>query len=905
MKRVVLFLFFIFVSFEFGMPHHVKAEEILEKITLENSLKLFNESMNLFYGMKNIDKNDPLTWFFSNNIVRNGNYYSLNTDIIKNAINNENYNNLFIVYGSEYSVPDNNRVYFEGKLQPRYLGFNINGDSHENPDYPFNSWSGWKIPERIFIKNPWNNIELCNYYKLSKNRFSGFEIKLSRPDRTEYIGNLEKNIQLGLDLIFGGKTGKDILVNPNNFADTMLYDAGTKPIDPDTGRAGLWSDFLYVIQPPTYYSWGYGHIFKSNGSGFDYMTIPIAPFVLVKDNISVHLNSLPSISIYENTEATISAYATADTDKNIKTSAHWQGFDSSGKTVFDVKNPEFTIENGIKQSTIKTPLLKSGKYKFMLTVNDPSDPNPAESIYTDNTVEILVNVIPKTSIKGSVTLDYDVLSRDFNHPLNNGHNITAELHLAETTDKVKYTWIPNTTNGALDITKNDPQNVLSGFKITNNPQEVNSNNTTVVKAPVATANINRKSLGDNPGWIYARNLVDLIATPVINYSGSVTREFKKEIYGIVSYTELGDETSGETRQVPNFGWLYDGGGNTSALFSPLGNEPITVVAHVFNGRANLSIQRKFREEFAANESTVTKKKLYWVSQPINLDVHRWMKHLTSSGAVKSLEARPGQFDRVFKGQEEAEITYKIDIPISKYYELDRKNASNREPTSNKNYPRVQFAFDRDYDNILYPIKSGYYFNPAGKYSVTLKTVTYKNRRELTQNHKDLLESIQNSFRFSSNLIYQESKKKYNLNLNRTDSLINITKSQTQSTYELIPHSPNENGITHELFREILEGWNESGTLDSYTNYKYREFVSDSNAPIYKVTETTILTFEVNKDNKKLYTDYDMPEGNNYWMQASFNDFTYKGMYIKGTGVLDNINISVVDSAYNDQFSSEN
>ena len=199
---------------------------------MENSLELFNESMNLFYGMKNIDKNDPLTWFFSNNIVRNGNYYSLNNDIIKSAINNENYKNLFIVYGSEYSVPDNNRIYFEGKFQPRYLGFNMNGDSYDNPDYPFDSWSGWKISERIFFKNPWNNIELCNHYKISKNRFSGSEIKLSRPDGTEYIGNLEKNIQLGLDLILGTKTGKDLLVNPDNLADIRLYDAGTKPNDP-------------------------------------------------------------------------------------------------------------------------------------------------------------------------------------------------------------------------------------------------------------------------------------------------------------------------------------------------------------------------------------------------------------------------------------------------------------------------------------------------------------------------------------------------------------------------------------------------------------------------------------------------------------------------------------------------
>ncbi|KNY27498.1 Athe_2463 domain-containing protein [Pseudobacteroides cellulosolvens] len=908
MKRIIAILLIFLITLGIYKIPYSYAEEINGKITVDNSLKLFNESMKLFYGMKNVDKNNPDTWYFVNNIVRNGNYYSINTDLIKNAvIDEEHYYNLFIVYGSQYSVADNNQIYFKGKLEPRYLGFNQEGDNFENPNHPFDSWGGWKITDKVFIKNPWDNTPLSIKYNFVRSRFSGSEINLSRPDGTTYKGNLEKNIQLGLDLVRGPQTGKDLLVNPGKYADTRLYDVGSKPIDPETGKPGQWCDFVQVIQPPTYYSWGHGWIFRDNGSGYNYMSVPIAPFKLLQDNISVQINTTPVFSVYEDTEVNISSLVTADTDEAVKTSAHWEGVDASGKSIFDSKDPEFTIENGKKQSNIKTPALKSGKYTFKFTVNNQANPSPVESVYVDNSVKVTINVIPRVTINGTVTLDYDVLSRDFHRPLNNGNNISAVLELGENTETTRYTWIPNTTNGALDVTRTDPQNIFSGFKVLNNPPEVSSNKTTVNKTPIATASIKRQSLGDNPGWLYARNLIDLISVPVINYSGSVTREFKKEVYGVVSYSESTDNTTNPatTIKTPNYGWIYDGGGEMEALFNPLGTEPITVIAHVFNGTASLPKEKKFRQEYSASESSDTKKKMYWVSQSFNLNVHRWMKHLSSNGSVKSLEARPGQFDRVFKGQEEAEITYKVETPISKYYEYDRKNARNQEPPGNKSYPRVPFASDEDYSSIPYPFKSGYYFNPAGKYSVTLKTVTYKNRQELTQNHKDLLESIQNSFQFSSNLIYEESKKKYNLNINRTSNLLTITRGQTQSHYELIPHSPNNNGYTHEMFKEILEGWSESETIGSFNNYMYREFISDSNAPVYKVTETTTLTFEVNKNNKKLYTDYDMPDGNNYWMRASFNDFTYKGMKIKGTGMFDNIGINVVDSAYNDLFNDEN
>ena len=332
------------------------------------------------------------------------------------------------------------------------------------------------------------------------------------------------------------------------------------------------------------------------------MSVPIAPFKLLHNNIFVQLNIAPVFSVYEDTEVNISALATVDTDEPVKTSAHWEGIDASGKNIFDSKDPEFIIENGRKQSSIKTHPLKAGKYTFRFTVNDQANPSPVENVYVDNSVNVTVNVIPRVTINSTVTLDYDVLSRDFQRLLNNGNYISAVLELVESTDTARYTWVSNTTNGSLDVTKTDPQNIFSGFKILNNPPEVNSDKTTVIKTPTITANINRQFLGDNPGRTYAKNLADLISVSVINYSCLVTREFKREIYGIVSYSESIDNTIDPPSAIttPNYGWIYDGGGLMEALFNPFGTEHITVVAHVFNGTANLPKEKKFRQEYSVS-----------------------------------------------------------------------------------------------------------------------------------------------------------------------------------------------------------------------------------------------------------------------------------------------------------------
>jgi len=46
----------------------------------------------------------------------------------------------------------------------------------------------------------------------------------------------------------------------------------------------------------------------------------------------------------------------------------------------------------------------------------------------------------------------------------------------------------------------------------------------------------------------------------------------------------------------------------------------------------------------------------------------------------------------------------------------------------------------------------------------------------------------------------------------------------------------------------MEGYSLSGSLDSYNKYKYREYVAGGK--VFKITETTKVTFIINEGNAK-------------------------------------------------------
>ena len=123
--------------------------------------------------------------------------------------------------------------------------------------------------------------------------------------------------------------------------------------------------------------------------------------------------------------------------------------------------------------------------------------------------------------------------------------------------------------------------------------------------------------------------------------------------------------------------------------------------------------------------------------------------------------------------------------------------------------------------------------------------------------------------------------------------------------EEIQHSEAVDGDTHPYWKDILEGYYESDTIDSKLQYKYREYVQDGQ-PLYRITEETTVTIEINPENEKVFTHVHMPDGE-YTVKAWIEELDlakikqeYKKLgVLRGMASLDEIAVSVKGSMYED------
>jgi len=129
-----------------------------------------------------------------------------------------------------------------------------------------------------------------------------------------------------------------------------------------------------------------------------------------------------------------------------------------------------------------------------------------------------------------------------------------------------------------------------------------------------------------------------------------------------------------------------------------------------------------------------------------------MFHLDAAGNPKTWEAVPGRYQREFVQQCSADIDWNVTSSIKQEYEQDRE-AARQGKRGQAFYNKVVFATDKNLISYDYPIKSGYYFNPAGKYTFEVTTVNYKTGQGKTKEHEELVNALINSFRYESNLIY--------------------------------------------------------------------------------------------------------------------------------------------------------
>ena len=228
----------------------------------------------------------------------------------------------------------------------------------------------------------------------------------------------------------------------------------------------------------------------------------------------------------------------------------------------------------------------------------------------------------------------------------------------------------------------------------------------------------------------------------------------------------------------------------------------------------------------------------------------------------------------------------------------------------------------------YPIRSGYIFNPTGTYTFKLTTVIYKETDDDTEEHKKFVNAIINSFRYESDMVYitpthqavtidgkDEAVDKTGTSYGRSRAFAAVGKEPrlfrikvdnddyNKKNLKELKHNYTESG-TDDQFKPVMEGYEESNTLNSKDDYKYVEFVHEDET-VYKIEETTTVTITINPDNVRLYTHAMMKNGDYsirvYIDNVSLNALTNGSLTgdLIGVGILDRIYIKVVGSMYDD------
>ena len=301
----------------------------------------------------------------------------------------------------------------------------------------------------------------------------------------------------------------------------------------------------------------------------------------------------------------------------------------------------------------------------------------------------------------------------------------------------------------------------------------------------------------------------------------------------------------------------------------------------------------------------------------SFDVVRYMCHLDEYGNEYGWEAVGGQYVRTFIGQSSGAITWQTIGTMKHFYTADRDAASARK-TGKGNYTLAVFATDKLLQNYAYPIKSGYYFNPAGSYRCKVETLQYKDTRGSTEEHKELVQATIDAFSYESGLIYVNKSHNYGkigpITAATPRGLLEIKENyQNEAAALPLKTTLSKDGYIDPLLKGVLEGYGESATAGSYEYYRYREY---TNQVIYEVKETTVIDFTISvPDGQKMYTHVNMKNGD-YAVLAKVGKIEFDfGGYLNLEGpdgygddtvlpleafTLDGIKITVSGSMYDDR-----
>lgn len=901
MKKMLRILLIITLFSYLFVGHVFSNSDVDVPTTPEKILEISSRDMDKLYHVG--DNYYPVT---------SKNYGAYRKDLLQKQIN-EKKNHFIIVYGQSHGE----ELFHKGEKMRAYSGYTIHGTSVSTEGAPwYVGWSGTKIQDFNMIKNPWEDPGVISKYKIRNNLFNGYVDK-----ENFYLkdsnGTFEKSILTGLNDTYAGKKYEEFMYKEKNieFKDLDVYDLNAKP-----KNGGEWVDYVHILQPPTFYSWGAGRIYiKNKNDDITYLGIPIAPFVLQFDDLSAYFENIPQNKAVDET-AVVRIRLNSSFEERIETDFIWDIRTQSGQRLdvsFEGQHKE-NSESGI----IKIPSMGEQVLDAVFTMPDEAveinftlnetQKKPEETTYSNNFLSATIQ--PVKALPPNVqefTLDYNVLSRKVNFDLNKGNAITAKLQLPGLPGA---RWEGNAT-GNLEVNNNAPD-LFHDFTVTNNPA-VDVAAELIERFPKITMEFIREDFGDDPlnrNWFKSPTAITKKEDGSIGFNGEVNRAY--------SYLRKScDECSPQRVHT-----------STSASFQA-GRDNITIKAKIYNGKETIE-PKKYEQKIDHNDHNSFKKDLYWTSEPYRYKVIRWMAHQQADNTLSDWTAVDGQYDRTFTQQASGKLEWKVERSLGKEYEQGR-DAAKRMTNRKDSYDKAVFATDKELQKYDYPIKSGYYFNPAGSYTFTIKTVTYKPTKDDTKDHQDLVDAIISSFRYETDLMYiNEEREAVNLlnqglpayrnsyskkpaalskeNPRGVDGQLLLTvldRKEDESRYQKdvveIVHSQNSGEFTHGYWKNILEGYSESGTLKSKEDYKYREYVKE-NQHMYQITETTKVTIVINPENTLIFTHAHMPDGQYYvraWLEdiklSSSSNYYNVLPDLKGVTSLDEIQVTVQGSIYDD------
>lgn len=611
-----------------------------------------------------------------------------------------------IVYGEPYNF-DN------ATGRNRYLGYTMQDTPFTNYLFRNDVTSSTGLWDRIWVPNPKYDSKTLN-----RPEVQGTDIFNNRP---EY----EESIRLGLKLISRKNPDGSLLDFPE-----------------DKLNAREWNKYVHVYQPPTSVSWGCGIMFHNPyGNQINYLTVPMSPEGF-RGDLSAQFDPIPS-SVAEGDEVLvgINIQSTFDTELT-NVPFKWEITKKNGEPL----SATFAGHAAVGEGNIDKIPEKGERMLYAYFKMPDSDVNikfeinkdgktPTEVLLDNNVLDSgdsikVVSELPPTV--GQFDLDYNVLTRKVDFPLASA-DIEAQLILP------KGSWNGN-ARGELDVT-NKTSDLFRSFNVTNNPA-VNEASSRIVRKPQIHTTLQRSDFGDKP---QNGNYLDW-STPwepktksgSVTFSGLVSRPYK------YTYYCSDEDCKGHT-----------GHSSTSAAFNS-GKNTRTIRTFIYNGK-QLVTPKAFENKIDYNTIYYLQKNLWWTSEPYKLNVVRWMCHQDEDDSLYGWTTVPGKYQRTFTQQNSAEIKWVATNTMEKAYQRSREAARSRDYRKSE-YDKAVFASDIDFKNVDYPIKSGYYFNPAGTYTFDVETVTYKITKADTKDHKDLVDAAIKSFRYESDLMYINSYK---------------------------------------------------------------------------------------------------------------------------------------------------